>query len=234
MLSVEAFAKHLDTAFLSPALTEKEIVQQARIAREYQVASFYTMPVWTSVVARELAGSGVHVGAACSFPHGATTLNMKIQEMEEVVAQGATSIDLVANVGAIKGGDWQLVEREVKALRQKAGNNLAKLIIETCFLTDDELARVVQICSAEGIDYAKSGTNAQGKSVDHRVRVMLDNVSGNTRVKVSALPDTFMMSTILHLIDEGVGLFGTMYAADCIDEYRAYLAWCEARGQHQQ
>lgn len=230
MLTVEEFAKHLDTAFLSPALDEAEIRRQARIAREEHVATFYSNTVWTSVVAEELKGSDVHVGAACSFPHGATTLRMKRAEMEEAVENGATCLDLVSNTGAIKSGDWDLVQREIETLRSVAGpERLAKLIIETCFLSDEELIKIVKMCSAFGIDYAKSGTNAQGKSVDRRVRLMLDNVSGVTKVKVSALPDTFMMASILHMIDEGVKLFGTMYAADCIHEYRDYLVWQKDR-----
>lgn len=231
MLTVAQFAKHFDTAFLNPSLTEKEIRKQARIAKDLGVATFYTNTVWTPVVAEELRGSGVNVGAACSFPHGATSLAMKIAEIDEVVAKGATSVDLVLNTGAIKGGDWDLIKKETEALRKHAGNNLAKCIIETGFLTDDELVRVTKQCSESGIDYAKSGTNVQAKSEDYRVRLMLDSVSGRTKVKVSALPDTFMMAAILWMIDEGVELFGTMYSEQRINEYRNYLAWRENRSK---
>lgn len=228
MISVAEFAKHLDTAFLNPSLTEAEIRHQVRLARENGVATFYSNPIWTPVVAEELAGSDVRVGTACSFPHGTTSLAMKEAELKEAVQNGATSLDLVSSTGSIKEGDWARIEQECKILRTAAsGDILAKLIIETCYLTDEELAHVCQICSAEGIDYAKSGTNAQGKSQDYRVRVMLDNVSGNTHVKVSALPDSFMMSAILHLIDEGVKLFGTMYTTELCTEYKEYLAWVE-------
>ena len=226
MLTVEEFAKHLDTAFLNPALDESEIRKQAQIARKEGVATFYTNPTWTSVVAEELAGSDVRVGCACAFPHGANALKIKEAELADAVENGATCLDLVCNTGAIKSGNWELIEKEIAALRSAAsGDCLAKLIIETCFLTDEELIHVVKLGSQGGVDYVKSGTNAQGKSQDWRVRLMLDNVEGDTKVKVSALPDSFMMSTILHLIDEGVKLFGTMYAADCIHEYRDYLAW---------
>lgn len=230
MLTVEEFAKHLDTAFLSPKLDEAEIRRQAGIARDLHVATFYSNTCWTWIVAEVLKGSDVNVGAACSFPHGSTTLAMKRAELEEACEHGATCLDLVCNTGAIKSGDWDLVQREIGTLRSVAGpGRLAKLIIETCFLTDDELVRVVKMCSASGIDYAKSGTNAQGKSVDRRVRLMLDSVSGTTKVKVSALPDTFMMAAVLHMIDEGVGLFGTMHTTELVNEYRDYLAWKKRR-----
>ncbi|MDP9859557.1 deoxyribose-phosphate aldolase [Olsenella profusa DSM 13989] len=230
METVEQFAKHFDTAFLSPALTEDEVRRQAKIALDYHVATFYTNPIWTPVVAEILGGTDVHIGAACSFPHGTTTLEMKKAEMEEAVASGATSVDLVANVAAIKEGRWDYVKSELEALRTTAGDNWAKYIIETCFLNDAQLAKTVRLCSEAGIDFAKSGTNVQGKSQDHKIRVMLDNVSGSTKVKCSALPDSFMMSAILWMIHEGVQLFGTMYATERIEEYRDYLAWSKRNG----
>lgn len=230
MLSVHDFAKHFDAAFLNPSLTEEEVRGFAREAREADLACFYANTVWTPVVADVLAGSDVRIGAACAFPLGAVSIAMKDYELKEAVQNGATALDLVSNTGAIRAGEWDLIDREIKTLKDAAQDGiLSKMIIETAYLDDAQLAQMVQRCSAGGIDYVKSGTNTQPKSEDYRVRIMLDNVSGHTQVKVSALPDTFMMSAVLHMIDEGVKLFGTMHAVKCVHEYESYLAWKSAR-----
>lgn len=230
METVEQFARHFDTAFLSPALTEAEIRRQAEIARDYHVATFYSNPVWTPVVAQVLGGTDVRIGTACSFPHGTQSLEIKKAEMELAVAQGCNSVDLVADIAAIKEGRWDDVRKELDALRSCAGSGWAKYIIETCFIDDEQLAHVCRLASEAGIDFAKSGTNVQGKSQDHKIRVMLDSVAGQTKVKCSALPDDFMMSAILWMIHEGVVLFGTMHAAKVIEEYRSYLEWSQKHG----
>ncbi|MGN0084229.1 MAG: 2-deoxyribose-5-phosphate aldolase [Atopobiaceae bacterium] len=230
METVEQFAKHFDTAFLSPGLCEDQIAKQAKIALDYHVATFYSNPIWTPTVAKILGGTDVRIGCACSFPHGTQDLEIKRAEMQKAVEQGCNSVDLVANIAAIKEGRWDDVRLELDALRTCAGAGWAKYIIETCFLDDEQLARTCELASEAGIDFAKSGTNVQGKSQDHKIRVMLDSVSGQTKVKCSALPDDFMMSAILWMIHEGVVLFGTMHAVSVIEEYRAYLAWSERHG----
>lgn len=226
-LSVAEYAKHFDMALHLQSSTEKDIREHATAAREAGVAACYTNSYWTPVVADVLRGSDVRVGTAISFPYGCTSTAMKFAEIEEGLELGATAVDMVLNIGALREGNNKLVETELAGLVERCnGKAISKLIFEVCFLSDEEIARLTRMCSDAGIDYVKTATGSEGFPTEHQVRIMRENITNEkTKLKVSGVPRTFTLPATLWMIDKlGVSLIGTRSAAKLVKQYEAYLA----------
>lgn len=224
--SVAEFATHLDFALHQPSLTADDIRAGARLARESGVAAFYTNTAWTELVAAELAGSGVRVGAAVGFPFGNGSTAAKLFEAHDALDSGATAVDMVVNIGAWRAGDAALVARELDGFVARcSGRAICKVIFEVRYLSDDEIAGLARLCVERGVDYVKTATSAEGAPTERQVEIMLDAVEGSaTRVKVSGVPRTFTLPAVLHMLDRGVDLVGTSKAAELIADYRLRFA----------
>ena len=224
-LTVERFAKVFDMAVLAPDTKEDAIREACRQAKEYHLAAMYTTPCWTEVVAEELAGTDVLVGVALSFPYGTLTTDMKMAEIDDAISKGAQALDMVINIGELKGGNVDLVRTEIRGLVQKAkaAGCLSKVIIEVGYLTDEEIATVTKIISEEGADYVKTATGSAALPDAHHLEVMRANISGNTKLKLSGVPRQFVLPACLRMIEMGVELIGTRSACKIVDMYKAYL-----------
>lgn len=225
MLTVAEYAKHLDMALHLQSSTEGDIRAAARAARGAEVAAFYTNPCWTPVVAEELAGSDVRIGSAIAFPYGASTTKVKWAEIEDTLSDGATAVDMVVNIGAVRDGDLALVERELAGLVELCeGKALTKLIFEVDFLDDAQIVALTRLCCDAGLDYVKTATGSQGLPTEHHVRLMLDSLTGDrTRLKVSGIPRSFTLAATLWMLDMGVDLIGTRSAAQLVEQYAERL-----------
>ena len=220
-LAPSQYAKHLDMALHLQSLTEHDIRAAAGEARGAGVAAFYTNSYWVGVVADVLAGSDVRVGSAIAFPYGSAPTHVKIAEIDACLEAGATAVDMVVNIGALRGQDFAVVETEVTELRQRcAGRALSKLIFEVGFLTDDEIVTLTKICCDAGIDYVKSSTGTEAFPNEAQVRLMLEHTADTaTKVKVSGLPRTFTLAATLWMLELGVDLMGTRSAAGLVRQY---------------
>jgi deoxyribose-phosphate aldolase len=220
-LTPTQYAKHLDMAYHLQSLTEPDIRSSAAEARAAGVAAFYTNSYWVGVVADVLAGSDVRVGSAIAFPYGSVPTRVKIAEIEASLEDGATAVDMVVNIGALRGQDLTLVETEVAALRQRcAGRALSKLIFEVGFLTHEEIVTLTKIGVDAGVDYVKTSTGSQAFPNEAQVRLMLEHTAGTaTQVKVSGLPRTFTLAATLWMLELGVDLMGTRSAAALVRQY---------------
>ena len=224
-LTVERFAKVFDMAILAPNTQEAAIREGCRQARAYNLAAFYTTPCWTKVVAEELAGSDVLVGVGIGFPYGTPTTAIKMAEIDDAIANGAQTLDIMINVGALKDGNLDLMRAEIGGLAEKAKAKglLCKVILEVGFLTDEEIATATKICCEYGIDYVKTATGSQALPDAHHVEVIRENLSGHTKIKVSGVPRTFVLAACLRMLEMGVELIGTRSACKIVDMYKAYL-----------
>ena len=220
-LEPSRYAKHLDMAHHLQSLTEHDIRAAAGEARAAGVAAFYTNSYWVSVVADALAGSDVRVGSAIAFPYGSAPTRVKIAEIEAGLEDGATAIDMVVNIGAVRGENLKLVEAEVAELRRRcAGRALSKVIFEVGFLSHDEIVTLTKLCVDAGVDYVKTSTGSQAFPNEAQVRLMLQHTAGTaTKVKVSGLPRTFTLAATLWMLELGVDLMGTRSAADLVRQY---------------
>ena len=139
MLTPEIIAKMLDHSTLQPWLTEADIRRGCEIALRYKTATVFARPGDMKLVSKLLEGSGVLPCTVIGFPHGAHLTSVKVFEAEQAVADGCKELDMVINIGLMKGGDYDYVEGDIRAVAEAAhkGGAILKVIIETCYLTDE-------------------------------------------------------------------------------------------------
>jgi deoxyribose-phosphate aldolase len=150
----------IDHTLLKPDATRKEIEELCREAAEFKFATVCVNPTWVALAARRLAGSGVGVCSVVGFPLGATTADVKAFETRRAIYDGASEIDMVINVGALKSGDLRVVERDIEGVvtSSRECGALTKVIIEAALLTDDEKVTACTLAKAAGADYVKTST----------------------------------------------------------------------------
>ncbi|OQP05847.1 deoxyribose-phosphate aldolase [Geobacillus sp. 46C-IIa] len=159
----ENIAKLIDHTLLKPEATEEQIIQLCREAKQHGFASVCVNPAWVKTAARELSGTDVLVCTVIGFPLGATTPETKAFETNNAIENGAREVDMVINIGALKSGDDEFVERDIRAVVEAAaGKALVKVIIETALLTDEEKVRACQLAVKAGADYVKTSTGFSG------------------------------------------------------------------------
>jgi deoxyribose-phosphate aldolase len=150
----------IDHTLLRPDATRQEIEKLCREAAEFKFATVCVNPVWVALASRLLAGSCVRVCSVVGFPLGATTPDVKHYETRRAIFDGATEIDMVINVGALKSGDLRVVERDIEAVTApcRDAGVLSKVIIEAALLTDEEKVSACTIAKAAAADYVKTST----------------------------------------------------------------------------
>lgn len=225
MLTVAEFAKHLDLAYLAPDMQKGDIIAACDIAKKYDLAAVNVNSCWGQLVVDQLKGTTVRPSAVIGFPYGACTSETKYAELQQMVDIGCTACDMVINIGAMKDGNLDLVRAEIREFVRICGDKCAtKLIFEVGFLTNEEIATLTKICCEEGVDYVKTATGSQAFPTDKQVQIMKDNLSGDTKIKVSGVPRTFTLAAVLHMINNmGVSLCGTRSAGKLVEEYTQYL-----------
>lgn len=156
----ESVAAMIDHTLLKPDATRIEIENLCREAAQFSFATVCVNPTWVATAARLLSGSGVGVCSVVGFPLGATTADVKAYETRRAIFDGAREIDMVINVGALKSGELQLVERDIEAVAASCRECgvLSKVIIEAALLTDDEKVTACTLAKAAGADYVKTST----------------------------------------------------------------------------
>src|SRR5271165_1698297 len=132
-------AKMIDHSLLQPVLTDAQLDEGCRLAREYDVASVCIKPYAVRRAAELLAGSSVAVGTTIGFPHGGHVTAIKIAEAIQAINDGATELDMVVNIGKVLSKDWRFVEGDIRAVVETAHARQAivKVIFENCFLQDE-------------------------------------------------------------------------------------------------
>jgi deoxyribose-phosphate aldolase len=150
----------IDHTLLKPEATREEIETLCREAAEFHFATVCVNPAWVALAAARLRGKGVGVCSVVGFPLGATTPDVKYYEARRAIFDGATEIDMVVNVGALKSGDLRLVERDIEAVTQacREAGTVSKVIIEAALLTDDEKVTACTLAKAAGADFVKTST----------------------------------------------------------------------------
>lgn len=252
--SYEELAKMIDHSLLQPTLTDEELAAGCRLAAEYGVASVCIKPYAVRQAAELLRGSDVLVGAVIGFPHGNSCTESKRYETELACRDGAVEIDMVINVGKAMSGDWEYVERDVRAVCDEAHQRGAKVkvIFENDYLTkggaglsSDEFKRkLCQICERAGADWVKTSTgygfvkqadggyNYRG-ATEHDLELMRSNCGPGVQVKAAG--GVRDLDGLIRVRDLGATRCGASATAAILDEYRRRAAAGDAssasRGQ---
>ncbi|TJY41394.1 deoxyribose-phosphate aldolase [Cohnella pontilimi] len=158
-MNTEQIAKMIDHTLLAATASRQDIERVCEEAKKYNFATVCVNPYWVPTAAARLAGSGVGVTTVIGFPLGASRTEAKAAETRDAIEAGATEVDMVLNVGALKSGDREAVLRDVKTVVEAArGKAAVKVIIETCYLTDEEKREASLICKEAGADFVKTST----------------------------------------------------------------------------
>lgn len=188
MNSAEAVAGLIDHTILKPEATRDDVRKVCAEALQYRFASVCVNPFWVTLAASELRGSPVKVCTVVGFPLGATTSTAKVAETLAALRDGAEEIDMVINIGALRGGEREIVESDIKGvvLASHGHGAIVKVILETALLETDQKALACRIAKAAGADFVKTSTgfSKSGATVEDIV-LMRRTVGTSMGVKAS-------------------------------------------------
>lgn len=187
-ITAQDLARYIDHTLLKPDATYAQIAQLCEEARQYGFATVCVNPVHVRLCAQSLRGSGVGVCSVIGFPLGATPTKVKCYETQQAISDGATEIDMVINIGALKSKDYDLVREDIAAVVRTCHNSgaICKVIIEAALLTDDEKIKACQLAKEAGADYVKTSTGfGPGGATLHDVMLMRQTVGPDMGIKAA-------------------------------------------------
>ncbi|MBU0439286.1 deoxyribose-phosphate aldolase [Staphylococcus succinus] len=180
------YAKYIDHTLLKPEATRVQIDKIIEEAKDFNFKSICINPTHVKYAAELLGNSDVLVCTVIGFPLGATTTKSKVFEAEDAINNGASEVDMVINIGALKDGRYEEVQKDIEGVVAAANGKTVKVIIETCLLTDDEKVKACELSKAAGADFVKTSTGfAGGGATPQDVKLMKDTVGDALEVKAS-------------------------------------------------
>ncbi len=213
-------AKMIDHALLRPDMTEAEVTAGCELARRYHVASVCVRPCDVALAAILLKGSDVAVGTVVGFPHGSSTTAVKVAEARQALADGATELDMVLNIGALRSGKYDVVLDDIGAVVDAArGRAEVKVILENAYLSTDEKVTACQLAERAGAAYVKTSTgfSPTGFTV---ADLKLMRASVGPGVQVKAAHGIRTLATMLEVIDAGATRVGATATATILDHFQ--------------
>jgi len=192
-MEVKEILKHVDHTLLLQPSTWEEIKQICDDAMKYETASVCIPPCYVKQAADYMQGR-IAVCTVIGFPNGNMTTKTKEFETKDAIANGASEIDMVINIGWLKDKKYDLLEEEIRTLKAACGERILKVIIETCLLTDEEKVKMCEIVTAAGADYIKTSTGfSTGGATFDDVKLFAEHVGKNVKIKaaggISSLSD---------------------------------------------
>jgi deoxyribose-phosphate aldolase len=224
-LTERDIAKTIDHSLLRPELDDAFVEEGCRLARKYDVASVCVRPVDVRRAKAILDGSDVAVGTTIGFPHGNHRTDTKVFEAQRALADGATELDMVIQIGALKSGRDADVQSDIRAVVEvaHAAGAIVKVIFENAYLTDDEKVRACHLSEAAGADFVKTSTGFAPSGATHDdLRLMRANTSPHIGVKAAG--GVRSLDALLAVMELGVTRIGATQTEAIIDEFRARKA----------
>lgn len=184
-MNVNEILKHVDHTLLLQGATWEEIKQICDDAIKYQTASICIPPGYVKQ-ASEYVQDKMAVCTVIGFPNGYMTTKTKEFETKDALANGASEIDMVINIGWLKDKKYDLVEEEIRTLKAACGEKILKVIIETCFLTEEEKVKMCEIVTKAGADYIKTSTGfGGGGATFDDVALFAKHIGDNVKIKAA-------------------------------------------------
>ena len=222
-------AKMIDHSLLHPTLTDTDIREGCRLARDYEVATACVKPYSIPMCREILAGSGVAVCAVIGFPHGNSSTGIKIIEAEEAVLAGAVEIDMVVNLGKVLGGDWDYVSREIRLINEIVISHgaILKAIFENDYLQEAHIVRLCRICAECTVAFVKTSTGygfvrqengmySYRGATDAHLRLMREHSPAAVQVKAAGGVRT--LDDLLRVRGLGVTRIGATATREILEE----------------
>ncbi|HEY7533505.1 MAG TPA: deoxyribose-phosphate aldolase [Nitrospiraceae bacterium] len=176
----------IDHTLLRPEGTKDDVLQLCREAKQFGFLVIFVPPCYVPEVLAAVAGTSIRVGVPIGFPLGGHSIKSKVAEAVEAVARGAMVLDMVLNISRLKSHDYDYVRQDIAEVVASTSSVEHKVILETCYLTDDEKRTACRLAVEAGADYVKTSTGfGQSGATVHDVRLMKEAVAGQAKVKAS-------------------------------------------------
>ena len=210
-------AKYIDHTLLKADATKEKIIQLCQEAKEYHFASVCVNGCWAKECFEQLKDTDVKVCCVIGFPLGAMSTEAKAYEAQLCVEDGAKEIDMVINIGQAKDGNWEYVMKDIKAVKDAIKDNLLKVIIEACLLTDEEKVMACKMSMEANADYVKTSTgfSTSGAKVED-VALMKDTVKDQLLVKAAGGIHSY--DDCLKMIKAGASRIGASAGVKIVEE----------------
>ena len=201
-------APYIDHTLLKPTATAGDIQKLCAEAREHSFYAVCINPVFVGLAKAELEGSGVKVATVCGFPLGAVSPDQKAVEARLSVEAGADEVDMVIHIGAALANDWDAVQADVRAVRRAIPDSVLKVIIETCYLNEEQKRGATEAAVLGGADFVKTSTGfgTGGATLDD-VRLMAQVIAGRAQIKAAG--GVRSAQDALDMIEAGATRLGT-------------------------
>lgn len=219
MLKTTDIARLIDHSLLRPEMTTDQVREGCLLARQYETATVCVRPCDVRLANELLAGSPVLVSTVVGFPHGTTDPSVKVYEAERAIADGAVELDMVMNYSRLISDDEDFVAADIAAVIDTAHRRgvLVKVILENCYLTDDQKQAACRICEAAGADFVKTSTGfGSGGATLADLRLMRQSCSAKVRVKAAGGVRT--LDQALAVMAAGADRFGATATRAILDE----------------
>lgn len=210
-------ARIIDHTILRPEAGRADVLRFCDEAKTHRFCSVCVNPVHVPTVAAALAGSGILTCSVIGFPFGAIPTPLKAAEASWVVAAGASEVDMVIALGALKDGDWPAVRRDIAEVKQACGTARLKVILETCLLTEQEKITACHLCQEAGADFVKTSTGFSKAGATVEDVALMRRVVGNA-LGVKASGGIRTRADALRMLEAGASRIGASASIAIISE----------------
>lgn len=211
--------KFIDHTLLKATATEADIIELCKEAREYDFFSVCVNSGYVPLAKKQLSNSKVKVCTVVGFPLGAMSTEAKVFEAEQALKDGAEEIDMVINLGELKSKNLTKVEEEIAAIKKAIGDKVLKVIIETCYLTPQEIVIASELAVKAKADFVKTSTGfgPDGAKMEN-IELMKRGINGSAKIKASG--GIKNLDTALSYIEAGVERIGTSSGVSIVKELK--------------
>ncbi|RWA06529.1 hypothetical protein EKO27_g8574 [Xylaria grammica] len=228
-VTLDRIAKMIDHSLLHPTMTDADILEGLRISKKYNVATACVKPYLIPMAKKELEGSDVLVCPVIGFPHGNSTVEVKVFEADAAASAGGREVDMVINIGKALGGDWEYVADEINRVNAAVVKHgaILKVIFENDYLKDDHIIRLCKVCSDIKVGFVKTSTgygfvkqpnglySYKGATVPH---LKLMRQHSRPEVQVKAAGGVRTLDDLLHVMALGVTRIGATATISIMEE----------------
>lgn len=220
-LTQEKLAKMIDHSLLKPTVTDQDLREGCKLADKYHTATVCVKSYHVKLASELLANSDVKVSTVIGFPHGGHLPRIKALEAEQAISNGAKELDMVINIGALKSKNFDFVRKDIKAVvnvTRKHRDILVKVILENCYLSDEEKITACRLAEEAGAHYVKTSTGfGTGGAIVHDVELMYETVG--PRLGVKAAGEVRSLEAALDVIKAGATRIGATRTEKIIKEW---------------
>lgn len=211
--------KYFDHTLLAANATEEKVTKLCNEAKEYDFISVCINPYFIPLAKKFLEGSDVKVCTVIGFPLGQMSMASKVFEAADAVKMGADEVDMVINVAALKDKKYDYVRDEIHSIKEACNGKLLKVILECCYLTDEEIIKASELAKEAGADFVKTSTGfGSSGAKSHDVKIMRETVGENMGVKAAGGIHT--LKDFNDMVEAGANRIGCSHSIEIMKEHK--------------